>query len=292
MRGFLYTQLPSGWLGFVKKVRSVGLILILLASNGAALMPLQAEAAAKPATQFTQPCGNAGTPTAVHHVIWIWMENESYSKVIGNTAQAPYQNQLANQCGIPTTMYNESHGSLINYIAATNGLSISDNQQFITHNDCSPNLSFCFSSANNIFSQIDSTPGLSWRNYAEDMPANCFKTGSGEYVPRHNPALYYPALTSCSQYDIPMGNLSTQSGAFYSDVANGTLPSFSFITPNLLDDAHDSSTQVGDTWLSQLIPAITSGANYQSGDTTIFITNDEGGSGSDHVVGNKYGGGR
>jgi acid phosphatase len=36
--------------------------------------------------------------------------------------------------------------------------------------------------------------------------------------------------------------------AFVKDVANGTLPVFSFFTPNLLDDGHDSSTEVADTW--------------------------------------------
>ena len=258
---------------------------LLLAGNWLPILPLQ-RASATGTQQFSQPCGNAGTPTAVHHVIWIWMENQSYNKIIGNTAQAPYQNQLANQCGLPTNMYNESHGSLVNYISATNGQDITTNSQYTTHNDCSPNTTFCYSTTPSIFSQIDGTAGESWRGYNEDMPSNCYKANSGNYAVRHNPATYYTDLTSCAQYDVPMGNLSTQSGAFYSDMQNGTLPSFSFIAPNLIDDAHSSSVQAGDSWLSQIIPLITSSANYQAGDTTIFITNDEGGSGTpDHVIG-------
>lgn len=258
---------------------------VLLASNGFGF--ISAHIAQAGAQQFTQPCGNAGAPGVVHHVIWIWMENESYSKVIGNTSQAPYQNQLANQCGIPTNMYNESHGSLVNYVTATNGQSITTDSQFTTHNDCSPNTTFCYSNEQSIFGQINSTPGESWRGYAEDMPSNCYPANTGNYAVRHNPAAYYPALaSSCGQFDVPMGSISTKTGNFYTDVQNGTLPSFSFITPNLIDDAHDSNTLTGDTWLSQLIPTITNGANYQSGDTAIFITNDEGGSGtSDHVIG-------
>ncbi|TMD01028.1 MAG: hypothetical protein E6J03_11395, partial [Chloroflexi bacterium] len=31
--------------------------------------------------------------------------------------------------------------------------------------------------------------------------------------------------------------------------ANGTLPTFIFVTPNLLDDMHDGTVQQGDAWL-------------------------------------------
>ncbi len=263
----------------------VAVVGLLLAANALAILPARTAAAiALPATQqFTQPCGNSGTPTATHHVIWIWMENEAYTKVIGST-NAPYQNSLASQCGLPTNMYNTSHGSLINYVAATNGQSLADNNVFVAHNDCVPG-SVCNSTYPSIFSQTEAA-GETWRGYNEDMPTNCTKTNTGEYVARHNPAVYYPALTSCAQFDIAMGDATTQTGAFYDDVRSGTLPNFSFIAPNLIDDAHDSSTAVGDTWLSSIIPTITNGANYQSGDTTIFITNDEGGAGtSDHVIG-------
>ena len=214
------------------------------------------------------------------------MENESYSTVLGNTSAAPYQNQLANQCGVPTNMYNESHASLINYISATNGQSITTNSQFVTHNDCASNTTFCNSTTPSIFSQIDGAPGETWRDYAEDMPSNCYKLDTGNYAVRHNPPMYYTGLTNCAQFDVPMGSVTTKTGAFYGDLAGGTLPSFTFITPNLIDDAHSSSTTTGDTWLSKIIPLITAGANYQNGDTTIFITNDEGGSGtSDHAIG-------
>ena len=201
------------------------------------------------------------------------MENESYGNVIGNSA-APYQNSLAQQCGLAANFHNESHGSLSNYIAATGGQGILGTS-FI--NDCLPNpgANYCVSSGPSIFSQTEAA-GDTWRGYAEDMPSDCDQTGSGNYVAQHNPAVYYPALSTCGQYDIPMGNAATQAGAFYSDVANGNLPSFSFITPNLIDDAHSSSPAAGDSWLSEIVPLIVNGPNYQSGDTVIFITNDEG----------------
>ncbi len=49
------------------------------------------------------------------------MENHSFGDIIGNTAQAPYLNSLAAECGLATNYHNISHPSLPNYIAATSG---------------------------------------------------------------------------------------------------------------------------------------------------------------------------
>jgi hypothetical protein len=253
---------------------------MLVAIATAMLIPVQSDAAVSAAQQFAQPCGNPGSPGQVHHVIWIWMENEAFSSVIGN-AHAPYQTSLAHQCGLPTNFHNETHASLSNYIAATSGQNVLGTT-FV--NGCLPNdtTNFCVSSGPSIFSQLQSAGGT-WRDYAEDMPTDCDQTNSGEYVAGHNPPVFYSTLSTCKQFDIPMGGAAAQTGAFYDDVRGGNLPSFSFITPNLIDDAHSSSTAVGDAWLSQLIPFITSSANYQNGDTTIFITNDKG-AGADYAV--------
>jgi phosphatidylinositol-3-phosphatase len=242
-----------------------------LAMSMATVVVISTPATAAP--QIAQACGNPGIPGPVQHVIWIWMENESYSNVIGNS-NAPYQNALAKQCGLPTNFHNESHGSLNNYIAATSGQNVLGTS-FI--NDCTPNpaANYCVSSGPSIFSQV-AAAGKTWRSYAEDMPSNCYRGTSGNYIAQHNPAVYFTSLTTCGQYDIPMGAEATQTGQFYSDVASGNLPSFSFITPNLIDDAHSSSTATADTWLSKIVPLITSGPNYQSGNTVLFITNDEG----------------
>jgi hypothetical protein len=217
----------------------------------------------------------------VQHVIWIWMENENFGNVIGNS-NAPYQTSLARQCGTPTNFHNESHGSLDNYIAATNGQDILGTS-FI--NDCAPNPSanYCVNSGPSIFSQAE-TAGEAWRSYAEDMPSNCYRGTSGNYAARHNPAVYYTSLTTCGQYDVPMGSAATQTGQFYSDVASRNLPAFSFITPNLVDDSHSSSTVTGDNWLGRIVPLILNGPNYQGGNTVIFITNDEG-VGPDYALG-------
>ena len=72
------------------------------------------------AATSTAPCGRTSHHAAIHHVIWIFMENHGYNQVIGAKA-APYENLLASQCGLATNYHGITHPSLPNYIAATSG---------------------------------------------------------------------------------------------------------------------------------------------------------------------------
>jgi phosphatidylinositol-3-phosphatase len=217
------------------------------------------------ASAATDPCGTEPTPPMYQHVIWIWMENHSFSDIIGNTSQAPFINTLAGECGLATNYHNITHPSLPNYVGATSGLALSGLTQFST--DCNPG-TLCSTSAPSIFGQ-----GESWKAYQESMPGNCFKSNSGEYAVRHNPPPYFTSLATCGSFDVPYTQLAT-------DLANNTLPAFSFITPNLIDDMHDGTIKQGDTWLSTELPKILSSSAYTSGTTAVFVTWDEGTGGS------------
>ncbi len=215
------------------------------------------------ATAATAPCGTVSTPSpsGYQHVIWIWMENHSYGDIIGNAVQAPYINSLASECGLATNYHNISHPSLPNYIAATSGLS--GRQIKLFDNDCSVSKK-CSTSAPSIFGQ-----GETWKAYQESMPANCYPSDSGEYAVRHDPPPYYTTLAGCATLDVPYSQLAT-------DLAANALPAFSFITPNLIDDMHDGTIADGDTWLASNLPTILNSPDYQSGNTAVFITWDEG----------------
>jgi len=241
-------------------------VLFLAAAAAVAIGgPLAAAAiAATPAAAAAGPCGTVTTPPTYTHVIWIWMENHSSNEIIGNTAQAPYINSLASECGLATNYHNVSHPSLPNYIAGTSGLAGRALKGF--DSDCSPSKK-CSTSAPSIFGQ-----GESWKAYEESMPANCNPANSGEYAVRHNPPPYYTALTGCSSFDVPYTQLAA-------DLTSGNLPTFSFITPNLIDDMHDGTIADGDTWLASNLPTILNSSEYQSGTTAIFITWDEGSGG-------------
>jgi phosphatidylinositol-3-phosphatase len=193
------------------------------------------------------------------------MENHSYRDIIGNTAQAPYINSLSAECGVATDYHNSTHPSLPNYLAATSGLAQSD-LPVLSYLDCNVSV-VCDTSATSIFGQ-----GETWKSYEESMPSNCYKSDSGEYAVRHNPAVYYTSLSGCSSRDVPYGQLTT-------DLAGNALPAFSFITPNLVDDMHDGTIAQGDAWLASHLPAILNSNEYRAGSTAVFITWDEGSGG-------------
>jgi Phosphoesterase family/Concanavalin A-like lectin/glucanases superfamily len=212
------------------------------------------------------PCGTSDTaPSTFQHVIWIWMENKSYNQIIGNTAAAPYTNSLASQCGLATNYRAVTHPSLPNYIAATSGdyWGIADDDPPAAHPLSVPS----------IYSQVKAV-GSAWRDYEESAPGNCPLDSSGLYAVKHDPAPYYTNIrTDCGQWDVPMG--TTSAGNFLSDLNANTLPSFSFVTPNMCNDTHDCSIATGDSWLQAWIPMITSSQAYQSGSTVLFLTYDE-----------------
>jgi hypothetical protein len=192
------------------------------------------------------------------------MENHSYNKIIGSSS-APYINSLASACGLATNYHNITHPSLPNYVGATSGLSLSALSPFM--GDCGPGGS-CNTKAPSIFGETSS-----WKAYEETMPNNCDPANSGYYYVRHNPGPYFTSLTNCPTNDVPYTQLS-------SDLSSGKLPAFSFVSPNAVDDMHNGTVAQGDTWLSQNVPTILNSSAYKTGTLAVFITWDEGTSGT------------
>ncbi|MGI0069581.1 MAG: alkaline phosphatase family protein, partial [Nitrosopumilaceae archaeon] len=233
-----------------------------------------------PATPTVFPQIGGGKIT---HVIIIVEENEGFASVIGNTSQAPYQNQLASQYALATSYFAIGHPSLPNYIAMTSGSTLGFTS------DCKPTA--CNTTATNIV-DLFRTHGITWKEYAESMPTPCNLTDANHYAPRHNPFVYYTDIvgnfTYCDQHIVSM-NVTTGAG-FLEDLNNNSLPQFSFITPNTCDDGHDNTNICGgtsqvsnaDKWLANLMPKIIASSEFNS--SAVFIVYDEGGSSSNKVV--------
>jgi phosphatidylinositol-3-phosphatase len=184
-------------------------------------------------------------------VVWIVMENQSYSGVIGSRA-APYINRLAGSCGLATRFSAEAHPSLPNYIAMTSG-----STQGIT-NDDGPGAHRL--GAPSIFSQL----GPGWRALEESMPRACAGANSGEYAVRHNPAAYYTRVRAqCAAQDVPLRG------------ARAVTARFTFVTPNLCHDMHSCPVRQGDRWLAGWLPSLLRTPQYRSGSMVVFITWDE-----------------
>jgi phosphatidylinositol-3-phosphatase len=223
--------------------------------------PIGPTVSASPSAVSANPCGRVSAAPSYAHVIWIWMENKPYGSVIGSSS-APYENALARECGLATDYRGITHPSLPNYLAATGG------STFGVADDASPAAHPI--NASSIFGQLTAA-GLSWRAYNESMPHTCDLSASGTYAVKHNPAAYFTSIrAACAVDDVALdGNLDR-------DVAAGTLPSFSFITPNLCNDTHDCSVATGDAWLARWVPRLIAGPNYRAGNTLIVLTWDEG----------------
>ena len=208
------------------------------------------------------PCGfRDSAPTTYRHVIVIIMENKDYRQIVGNTADAPYLNQLADACGFATNYHGITHPSLPNYIATTSGSTQGVNDD--------GNPSEWQLNAATVFSQAPS-----WRAYQESMASNCQLNDSYPYQSYHNPPTFFTSLAgACATNDVPMG--STSGGNFLNDLQNNTLPAYSWITPNQLNNMHDGTIAQGDAWLKSWVPEIVASPGYQAGNTALFIMWDE-----------------
>lgn len=243
-------------------------------SSGEAGLPHTGDAISTQAVAHTAStaCGWRRT-TTYRHVIWIWMENRTYSSVLGSGSSAPRLSSYAAKCGLATASYAVTHPSLPNYLAATSG-----STGGVT-SDCSPGS--CPQNRGSLFAEIQKA-GKQWRSYVESMPSKCALSSSGSYATKHNPAVYFtPIRSRCRMWDVPMGG---STGTFATALSHSTLPAFSFVTPNMCHDGHDCSTSTADSWLGTWLGRITSSAAYHAGDTAVFVTWDEGVGSDQHIA--------
>src|SRR4051812_11291745 len=169
------------------------------------------------------------------------MENTSYKDVVGNP-DAPYLNALIKRFTLATNYNAAGHASLDNYVAMTSGQKPNPG----TMGDCffygSP---LCLQSVPNIADQLEAAH-FNWKGYMDSMPEPCAHTGENTpeqsqngYTPRHNPFMYYRSIVDdqarCDAHDVPMTDL-------WKDMKRGTVPAYSFITPDTCHDGHDSGS--------------------------------------------------
>jgi hypothetical protein len=199
----------------------------------------------------------ANQPT-FSHVFLVVEENHSYSEVIGNSAM-PYLNSLASRYGLATQYFATGHPSLPNYLMLTTGLTE-------TFDD---NFSGTISDDNVIRELVKA--GKSWKAYEESIPSPGYLGGDAvPYVRRHDPFSYLSDV----QTDPSEASNIVPFSQFAADLANNTLPQFSFIAPDVNDDAHNGTLSTADSWLqSNIAPLLASSAFQSSG--LLIITFDE-----------------
>ena len=188
------------------------------APAGAAAAAGQGAAAGAAAARVPQP----------RHIVVVIMENHGYPEIIGN-ATAPFVNRLARRGALFTQSYAVAHPSEPNYLALFSG-----STQGLIDDSCPHSFS-----GRNLAADLI-TAGRSFTGYAEGLPAaGSAVCGASEYARKHAP------WTDFS--NVP-GSVS-QTFTRFPGRGFASLPTVSFVVPNLCHDMHGCGVPVGDTWL-------------------------------------------
>lgn len=168
------------------------------------------------------------------HVVVCILENKGYPQIIGSSS-APYINSLVPLSANLKKYYALTHPSQPNYIMLYSG----KNQGVTTNSTPSGTpwntLNLGGSLINN---------GFTFKGYAEGLPSiGSTVSASGSYVRRHNPWVNWQGSGTNRiprESNVPMTSWPTNFNS---------LPTVSFVVPNLNNDMHDESISRGDTWV-------------------------------------------
>ncbi len=176
------------------------------------------------------------------HIIIIVFENLEFDQVIGNTQQMPNFNQLARRYTLLTGYYAITHPSLPNYLALIGG------DTFGVTDDCDS----CFFNTTSLPDLVEASQ-RTWKAYYEDLPAPCVLGDHYPYNQALNPFVYFDPVrlnpARCEHSVVPLTQLDQ-------DLSQDNLPDFTFIVPNLCNNAHDCGLDVADRWLGDWVGKI------------------------------------
>jgi phosphatidylinositol-3-phosphatase len=194
----------------------------------------------------------ATTVPSSSHVVIVMEENHSYADIIGSSS-APYLNSLASEGAVFTQSFAITHPSEPNYLALFSG-----DTQGITDDSCPHSFS-----GPDLGSEIINA-GSTFSGYSESMPRVGYTgcTSASLYARKHNPWVNFSDVPSSD--NLPWTSFPTD---------YNTLPTISFVIPNLQDDMHDGTIQQGDTWLQQNLDGYVQWA--QTNNSLLIVTWDE-----------------
>ena len=202
-------------------------------------------------------------PPSGNHVVMVMEENQSYSTVVGNTTDWPSLNSLISNGALATNYYANVHPSIGNYFMLTTG-------QVLTTNDSSTEVWNVDNLARRLLAA-----GISFKIYAEGIPNAGYLGGdTGLYVIRHNPFAMLSDIADnqqvADQHIVPFTQFAT-------DLANGNLPRFSFVIPDVDDDAHNGTPLQADSWLQkQVVSPLSNDPAFQpTGNGVLIVDFDE-----------------
>lgn len=219
-----------------------------------------------------------GTTASIQHVVVVVLENQNYSDVIGSSSM-PYFNSLAQSHALATQFYANTHPSIGNYFILTTG-------QNPTGDDDAWSGTF---PGDNIARQLTAA-GKTWKVYAQSLPVVGY-VGDDQYpyIKHHNPFAYFDDVINSATQKANIVSLPQ----FAADITANSLPTYSFVVPDNLNNGHDCpsggsscplSARLGaaDAWLSSNLSGLLQNSSLMA-NTVVIVTFDE--SAGDNTMG-------
>ncbi|KAL4867614.1 hypothetical protein BDV12DRAFT_171016 [Aspergillus spectabilis] len=243
-------------------VALLGGLTLALAQTSSEQTPSAAEIEAARATvQPYSPVSNV-KGKSFQRFVNIWLENTDYDVA----ASEKHLAQLAKRGLTLTNYWAVTHPSEPNYAASAGG------DYFGMNNDDFNQIPANVSTIADLFD----TRKISWGEYQEHLPYPGYQgfryptSGDNDYVRKHNPKILFDSVTEDSTRLRQIKNFTS----FYEDLANHKLPQYSFITPNMTNDGHDTDITFSGTWTWDFLITLLDN-EYFTKDTLILLTFDE-----------------
>ncbi|KAG0051272.1 hypothetical protein BGZ83_003906 [Gryganskiella cystojenkinii] len=195
---------------------------------------------------------------AFDHIFIVFLENTNYAKAAADANLTAYASQgilLDNYHGV-------THPSEPNYIAASGG------DYFGMNDDAFWSIPPQYKTIVDLLEPKN----LTWRAYQEDAPTACYTDFENEwlYYRKHNPFIIYESISKnparCANV-VPATQLQT-------DLANGDMPNYSFYTPNMVNDGHNTTVADASKWLNTFLPPLLANKTFIN-NTLVVVTFDE-----------------
>ncbi|MDX6198065.1 MAG: hypothetical protein QOJ79_1216 [Actinomycetota bacterium] len=252
----------------------------------------------------------------IGHLFVIELENKGFDTTFASTAPAYLARTLPSQGALLTQYFGTGHASLDNYITQVSGQAANvytqaDCQQYVDVVPGTPvpdgsgqvvGQGCVYPAAVKTLPDQLAAAGQTWHGYMEDLGADptrekatCGNPGSSagagthdptqsasandQYAARHNPFAYFHSLLDTGACDRNVGPLTR----LPADLRNAsTTANFSWITPDLCSDGHDTGCADGrpgglqsiNDFLKVWVPRITSSPAFKK-DGLLVITFDE-----------------
>jgi hypothetical protein len=247
--------------------------------------------AAKPSESTKATAAQAATQRGAHHfdrVVIIVLENGDYEAAVKD----PNLADLATHGASFSNFHALFHPSYPNYLAMVAGtdFGVHRRERFLADRQ----VNFPNDAAHHTIADRLIASGLDFKNYAEELPqGNCpFRIDSqhvskkGDYARRHVPFLSFEEVQEkrCDhviRVDSGKGNSLLGDDNFFVKDAKAGLVAYSFYSPNMNNDGHNTNVRFAAEWLHKFLDK-TFPEKLRKG-TLVIVTFDE----SDHNADNR-----